>query len=151
MTTIVQIKSWPLGQKGGGFAVVIKTAGKTWQLPESQLWMQKTVIQDETGEMRADFFIRTYSPIISGGQYHITIGIVQEDVKYGKKFYVDQFQTITQTADDYDRDVQIAMDNREREIRSKIKCWLVSAVEGRRDVEDEDYPRIDRHVEYIVK
>lgn len=150
MTTVQQIKNWPINQKGSGFEVTVKTAGKTWQLPKSEKWMQQTVIQDETGEMRADFFIRKYTPIRSGQQYYIHIGIVQEDMKYGKKLYIDQFHAITQTADEYEASINFALEESERIVRSKIKHGLVCAW-VRRTADNVDKDFINDLVEYIVK
>jgi len=152
MTTISQIKDWPLGTPGGGgFLVTAKTAKKIWQV--NGVWYQQACIMDATGEMLADFKLgKLRNPLHSGGEYRVIVCQVQAEEKQGKKLFVDQFEALTQTADEYDRDVHIAMDNREREIRSKIKCWLVSGcLQSGKNWKDIDEWGIDQLVEFIMK
>ena len=150
MTEIKTILESPLDQKCGGFDLTVKTAKKKWQVGD--IWYQQAALIDSTGsEMLADFKLGQNIPLKSGGQYRIIVAQVQTDEKHGKKLFVDQFQAFTQTVDEYEQEMQFLADKDKHIIVGKCRCILLAAVERRRDATEADYPRIDRHVEFIMR
>jgi hypothetical protein len=147
---IKEVLEMPIGQKFGGFDVVIKTCKKKWEL--KGVWTQQAILFDNTGDILADVNIGKNIPLNRGSVLHITVGEVQQGViEVGdnsiKKIYIDQFvlpATIGEPAE--------AMEffyDANQVVRSKVKCWLVSAVLQAGGEVDKD--KIDELVDYVME
>ena len=146
--TVKQILDMPIGQKFGGTDVAIKTCKKTWQVGD--VWMQQVVISDETGDALVDVKIGEYIPLQRGSVLHITVGIIQPGVvEKGdnsiKKIYIDQFMLPISGSEP-----DIEFGEVDKIVRSKIKCWLVSARLQRTD-DPIDKKYINSLVDYVME
>lgn len=127
---IEQILIQPIGQRFNAGTLTIKTFKKTWQV--GKVWWSQVICMDETGEMPVDVNVgKTYNPIRGRGtEITVIVGNVQNAEYLGKdrpKLVVEQYSMPTQTVDEFesrqdeiDKEVKLI-------VRSKIKCWLVSA------------------------
>lgn len=144
---IEQILNMPVGQKFGGFDVVIKTAKKRWELDGA--WMQQIIITDETGDALADVNIKKNIPLRRGSSLYIIVGEVQQGVtEVGsvsqKKIYIDQFTLPSQIGEP-----AIEYNMTDKITRSKIKCWLVAATLQAGNCVDKQI--IDGLVDYVME
>jgi hypothetical protein len=142
---IKQILDMPIGQKLGGCVLTTKTAGKKWSVGDD--WFQKVVFMDKTGEIPADVIIGTngYVPLQRGAEYRIIVAEIHAAEK-GTKLFVHEH-----APKDYIGEPPQAPDMNEadRIVRSKIKCWLVAAcLQGNQPIETK---MIDDLVDYIIK
>lgn len=94
---IKQVLAMPVGQKFGGFDVVIKTCKKKWQEASGTYsWMQQVIISDKSGDALADVNIVKNISLQRGSVLHITVAEIQQGVPevskvLFKKIYIDQF------------------------------------------------------------
>lgn len=150
---VKQLLAAEIGKRtGGGFPLSIKTFKKMFQVGED--WYQQVILMDETGEIPADVKIgKKYNPLRGHGTViKIIVCEVQEAEYLGadrRKLLVDQYTTPAPQIGEPDEPFYEG--ESDRVVRSKVKCLLVAAAEGRKDVTEEDYARINKHVEYIVK
>ena len=138
MITVKQLRQMPIGQRiGGGFVLTVKMTKKSVQLPNKK-YIHSVVLCDETGEMLADFVgpPNSYLPMKKGGQVKIIVAEIQELVlkagNDGMKLYVEQFETLTQTLDEYEAEIEVeALINQNqwhREIKGKIRHGIVCSM-----------------------
>lgn len=128
MTTIDQLKKMPDGYKTGGFKLNVKTFGKKYQVGKE--WYHQITLVDKTGEMSADVCLgEKYSPLMCR-EIYIVVSQIRETLvlnKPAKTLCVDEYSVKSTTADEYEAERAINYTGNEKEIRSKIKCWLVAA------------------------
>ena len=155
MTTIEQLRKMPVGQRiGGGFVLTVKMTKKSVQLPNKK-YVHTVVLCDETGEMVADFLgLGSYLPLKKGQQVKIIVAEIQELVlkpgNDGIKLYVDQYQTLTQTLDEYDAEIASYKNQWEIEVRGKIRHGLVcSYIQAGVSIDKPTKAKINELVEYI--
>jgi hypothetical protein len=85
---------------------------------------------DDTGEIPADVKIGKYEPLHRGSEIKVIIAEVRDAEYLGKPrkiLFVEQYAVVTILVDEFesrqdeiDKEVKLI-------VRSKIKCWLVSA------------------------
>ncbi len=156
--TIDQLLKMPVGERiGGGFILTIKTTKKSVQLPNKK-YIHTVVLFDKTGEMVADFLSGTYNPLIKGEQVKIVVAEIQalvlKDGANGIKLYVSQFERLSQTVDEYEREqneYKLEWDKQTRgKIRHGLVCSLIKSGVLLPDILDVGYkPLIEKLVEYV--
>lgn len=125
---ISQILMQPIGQRFNAGTLTIKTCKKTWQVDE--IWYHQVIFMDNTGEIPADVQLGKYLPFKRGQEVSLIICAVRESEYLGKPrktLFVEQYSIPTTSMDEFesrqdeiDKEVRLT-------VRSKIKCWLVSA------------------------
>jgi len=155
MITIAQLQQMPVGSKiGGGFIQTVKMTKKSVRQPNNR-YIHTVVLFDQTGEMVADFEdpgVGTYTPVKKGDQVKIIVAEIQalvlKDGSNGIKLYVREYQTRTQTVDEYEAEAAGYEANWQKEIRGKCRHGLVcSFIRAGKDI---DKAQIDLLVEYIM-
>lgn len=150
--TITQLLAMPVESRiGGGFILTVKTTKKYVQLPNKK-YVHTVVLFDKTGEMVADFLSGTYNPLIKGEQIKIIVAEIQalvlKDGASGIKLYVSQFERLTQTLDEYEREQNEYALVWDKQTRGKIRHGLVcSYIRTGAEIDKE---RIEQLVEYIM-
>lgn len=130
---IAQLKEMPIGYKtGGGFTMAVKTIKKSWQVGKN--WMQQLILMDETGEMLADIKLGPNCQNIRGRigkEIKVVVCEIQESEfnnKPCKKLYIDQYDIPTWYGEPpLPEDEANWKKENDEIIRSKVRCWLVSA------------------------
>lgn len=150
--TIKEILSMPAGSKIGGFIATVKTAKKCWKVGDTN-W-QSVLFMDATGEILADINIGLkYIPILRASQLQIHDAEIQAIEPVGRKLIVQKWMHVpAQNSVWQDDDAETWAAIRDIEIRSKIKCWLVTEWIGttkRLTITDTEKGLIDSLVEYI--
>ncbi len=136
----------PIGQKFGGFDVVIKTCKKKWELKGK--WVQQIVILAVTCVVLADVNIQISVTLHSGTVLHMTVGIVQEVVETGKKIYIDQFTLPSDIGEPEQQFTTPLYGTTDNIIRGKIRCWLVASyIQAKRHI---DKAEIEELVDYVI-
>ena len=129
---ISQIMIQPIGQRFNAGTLTIKTCKKTWEV--NGIWYHQVIFMDNTGEMPADVKIGKYLPLKRAIEIKVIVAEVREAEYLSKSckiLYVDQYSIVTTTVDDYNAREDDWEAMREEQIKSKIRCWLVSAyIEG---------------------
>lgn len=136
MITVKQILAAPVGERFGGIELTIKTTKKMLQI--GKRWLHSVVLTDNTGDILADVNMRQRNPLVRGESIRIIVAEIQALVPdnskvsaSGKKLYIDQYRVPTSTADEMlateEEELALWEKERERTIRSKIKCLLVSS------------------------
>ncbi len=140
---ISDVLKMPIGQKFGGFDVVIKTTKKKWQVKNE--WMHQVVLSDESGDVLADVNIEKNIPLQRNAPLHIVVGIVQSGGDIDKKLYIDQFALPADIGE------PVEFNQTDKITRSKIKCWLVSACIQSDSILEINKDRINELVDFIME
>ena len=131
---IEQILIQPIGQRFNAGTLTIKTFKKTWQVGD--IWWSQVICMDETGEMPVDVNVgKAYNPLRGRGiVINVIVANVQNAEYLGKdrlKLVVEQYSLPTTTVDEFLEKEDEWKVEREEQIKSKIRCWLVAAyIEG---------------------
>jgi hypothetical protein len=99
--TIEQLKQMKVGKEGrtGGFQLVLKRARKLKELDKG--YLQEVLFVDQTGEIDGEVLLEKRIPLTSGKKIHIVVCWLQDGEK-GKRLYVDQWNPVVLTADEYE-------------------------------------------------
>ncbi len=130
--TITQLLEIPVGKENrtGGFQLTLKRARKTKEVGKK--YLQEVVFVDISGEIDGEVLLPKYVPLHSGHTIKVTVCWLQPaENKSGKKLYVEQWEQVQWTADEYEAsrgmNYSSSEQNSELVVRSMIRHGIVTA------------------------
>jgi len=123
MTVKEIIDNWPIGYRAGLPTLVVKKTKKKTQVGTK--WYQQLVLTDGTADILVDVKLEGNVGLTRNQEIRGIIAEVQNG-EAGKKLLIEQYQLPSQS-EPYDREMEDWQAKNEKEIKSKIRCWLVAA------------------------
>ncbi len=121
MITVKQLLDAEIGAKTGGFALTIKTVKKRWQVKDK--WIHQVVLNDTTGDILTDVVKDSNAPFFRNNDLYIVVCEIQAS-ENGKKLVVHEWKQETFSEPP---EPNWNVNEADRVVRSKIKCWLVAS------------------------
>jgi hypothetical protein len=124
--TIKQLLDMPIGDKVGGFMLVVKHAKK--MSPQGSGWSQEVTLTDSTGDMLADVWRDKYTKLVRNEELWITVCEVQSaDTVTGKKLLVHEGHVVTASEPPINNQYAQKPPNWDAISRGKVKHGLTCA------------------------
>ena len=120
--TVKELLAMEIGAKTDEkFSLTIKHVKKRW--PSGSFTIHQVILFDTTGEILTDVVCTNNIPFTRASELQVVIGEIQA-AEAGKKLVVHEWRQQSDTEPDR---IDWHANEAEAEIRSKIRCWLVSA------------------------